>query len=216
MQRSLEWKTGPVLGTPSYSLLLSHFSCRWSNHPLEAPSGLDNLKLGWSSQSQNFISSEPENQPNPCLVKCTGARVQGTVNTTEADSSSRWDHLLHPSVRMTEALHGPQLIDTRTLQGGRWRLRSKGQTRCDPSVASRSPSPERERSKNPQDSPEGAGPGSEEEGSVCPTGNKLCPRVQGPGLTATHHSPPHPPHPRPPPGFRLRWRVSAWAPLPLF
>lgn len=82
MQRSLEWKTGPVLGTPPYSLLLSHFSCRWSNRPLEALSGLDNLRSGWSSQSQNFISSEPEDQPNPCPVKCTGARVQGTVNTT--------------------------------------------------------------------------------------------------------------------------------------
>ena len=99
---------------------------------------------------------------------------------------------------MIEALHGSQLIDARTLQGGRWRLRIKGQTRCDPSAASWSPNSERQRSENPQDGPEEAGPSSEEGGRVCPTGNKRVPTGAGPRARrraplSTTPSPPLPP-----------------------
>lgn len=99
---------------------------------------------------------------------------------------------------MTEVLHGSQLIDTRTLQGGRRRLRIKGQTRCDPSAASRSPNSDRERSKNPQDSLEEAEPSSEEGGRVCPRGNKRVPTGAGPRarrrapLSTTPSPPPSP------------------------
>lgn len=58
--------------------------------------------------------------------------------------------------------------------------------------------------------------GSEAGGRVCPTGNKPVPTGTGPRARrcAPLSTTPSPPCPQP--GFRLRWHVSAWAPLPLF
>lgn len=106
MQRSLEWKTVPVLGTRPHPLLVSLRSCRWSNSPREAPSGLDNLKSGWSSQSQNFIISEPEIQPNRYLVQCTGAHAQGLQTPGRVAAAAPGTISRSRSVRTTEALHG--------------------------------------------------------------------------------------------------------------
>ena len=118
-----------------------------------------------------------------------GCPCTGTADTREGGSCSPRDHFPQP-----ECAHD-RSAPRRTLQGGRQRLRNKGQTRCDPSAASQPPNSERK--KNPQYSPDEAEPGFRGRRAHVPHGEQAgahgCRAPCSPVRTALHHTLPTPP-----------------------